>query len=405
MEQAVRLALSRHPSVTKALQVLAASEQSIAVGRASYYPAVSVGGSYGRIGPVPAVDIPGRPAIEIYPENNYDVHVGLSQTIYDFGRTDASVELARSGRQLAADNLEQVRANLAYRTMSVFNAILILRRNVVVLDSQISDLTQHLEATRKRVQAGTSTDFDALTTEVRIAAARSEKIDAANALEGQEIQFRQLAGLGSREPVMLKGEFSSATLYLEPDSLLEQALRQRPEMSTARAQERSAGLQTRLSSLGKKPSLALSLTSGFKNGYAPDLNEMKANFFAGVQAEVPVFDGHRTRSRTLEAEADLLAAKANAEDLEKQIAAEVEQATAGARASHQKIENAELQVIQAEEAVSMAQTRYEAGVATNLDVLDAQTALTQARLSRLRALYNYAASLMALDRATGRRYW
>jgi outer membrane protein TolC len=351
------------------------------------------------------VEIPGRAAIDIYPENNYDVHVGLRQTIYDFGRTDASVNLARSGRDVAEGNLEQVKRDLAYRTMSAFNAILILRSNLAVLDEQIQALIRHLDVTRKRVQAGTSTDFDALTTEVRIAAARSERIDAANVLEGQEIQFRELTGLGSQKPVVLKGEFISAALRLDPDSLLKEASRQRPELLAARATENSAGLQSHLYSLGMRPSLTANLTSGFKNGYSPDLNELKANFFAGLQANVPLFDGHRTRSQTREAEAALLAAKARTQDLERQIAAEVEQAVAGAGASQQKIQNAELQVTQAERAVSMAQTRYQAGVATNLDVLDAQTALTQARLSRLRALYNYTASLTAVDRASGRRLW
>ncbi len=405
VEQAVRLAVSGHPAVTRARQTLAAAEDRVGGARASYYPQISLNGSYGRICPVPTVSVPGRTAIEIYPADNYDVHVGLSQTIYDFGRTVSSVELARSGRDVAEVSLEQVRSNLAYRTISVFDAILILRSNLIVLDEQIGALTRHLETARKRVEAGTSTDFDALTTEVRIAAARDERIDAANALETQEIQFRELTGLGSREPVTLKGEFTGAAVSLDPDSLRREASSRRPEMMAARAAETTARLQARLSSLGKKPSLTANVTSGFKNGYSPDLNEVKGNFFAGVQANVPLFDGHRTRSRTLEAEAALLAAKAQTDDLERQIVAEVDAAIAGATASRQKIQNAELQVVQAEQAVSMAQTRYEAGVATNLDVLDAQTALTQARLNLLRATYNYTVGLTALDRATGRRFW
>ena len=405
MEQAVQLTLSSHPAVTRALMGVTAAEARVEAGRSAYYPEISVSSAYSRIGPVPSIEMANRPDMKIYPENSYDVHLGLRQTLYDFGRTSASVEAARSGRQAALDNVEQVRSYLAYRTMSVFNSILILRRSVAVVDEQVEALNQHLEVTRKRVQAGSATDFDALTTQVRIAAARNEKIDAANSLEAQEILLRQLAGLPADRRVLLKGDFSGVTVALGPDSLLSAAFRQRPEMAVSRDAENSASTRLRLSSLGKKPSLALSVTSGLKNGFAPELDEMKANFYAGLQLEAPILDGHRTHSQVLEAEANLLAAKASTQDLRRQIVADVEQATAAAMASMQKIDNTELLVRQAEEAVSVARTRYQAGVATNLDVLDAQTTLTQAKLNHLRALYDYAASLIAVDRATGRKTW
>ena len=404
VQQAVQMAVSGHPAVTRARQALAAADEHVSTGRAPYYPEVSLSGAYGRIDPVSTVQV-GKASLQIYPEDNYDVHLGLRQILYDFGRTTVSVDLARSGRDAAAVSLEQVKWNLAYRTISVFDAILILRSNLSVLDEQIMALNRHRDVARRQVQAGTSTEFDVLTTEVRIAAAQSERIDVANALESQEIQFRELTGLGSQEPVLLKGEFSSAALRLDPDSLLKEASRQRPELAAARAAENSASIQSHLSSLGMRPSLTANLTSGFKNGYYPDLNLLKANLFAGVQANVPLFDGRRTRGQTREAQAALLAAKAHTQDLEREVATEVEQAIAGAEASQRKIQSAELQVVQAQQAVSMAQARYQAGVATNLDVLDAQTALTQASLNRLRSLYNYTVGLAALDRATGKRVW
>jgi outer membrane protein len=83
----------------------------------------------------------------------------------------------------------------------------------------------------------------------------------------------------------------------------------------------------------------------------------------------------------------------------------VAQAVAGVTSSREKIENSNVQVRQAEAALSRAEAQYEAGVATNLDLLDVQTALSQAKLVRLRSIYDYTVSLIALDKATGKRIW
>ena len=404
VEAAVRLAIASHPAVTQAEQGVAAAEAQIGSSRSPRYPDLSLSGAYARIGPIPEIEVMGG-AMELAPENNYDVHLGLRQTIYDFGRTGTAIDLARAGRKTAGDYLEQVKSSLAYRTVAAFNSIMILRENVAVLDDQISALNQHLEVSRKRVQAGTATDFEVLTTRVRSAAATNDRIDAASNLEAQEIVFRQLTGLPSEAPVELSGDFVRTARAFDATALLATAYADRPEMTAARGAELAARLEVRLASLGDRPTLAVSLSSGLKTGYPDNLNQLKANYAVGFDFRVPLFNGRRSRYQRHVAEAVLCSAQAHTEDLKRQIAAEAEQAIARARASWEKTENTEVLVKQAEEAVAMAETKYEAGVVTNLDLLDAQTTFTQARLGYLRSLYTYSMSLVEVDRVTGKRMW
>ena len=81
------------------------------------------------------------------------------------------------------------------------------------------------------------------------------------------------------------------------------------------------------------------------------------------------------------------------------------QALANLRASRNKLATADLQVEQADTALSLANTRYRAGVITNLEVLDAQTALAQARLFRVRTQYAFVRSRYELERAIGAKPW
>ncbi|MGB5105923.1 MAG: TolC family protein [Candidatus Zixiibacteriota bacterium] len=404
-ERAVGLTLANHPAIRQAEYGLAASGAQIAVSRSARYPDISFDAGYVRIGPVPQFELPGQAPIELAPYNNYDLHIILEQTLYDFGRTDETIHAAETFRQTAADNVDLIKFSLAYQTINGFYNILILHQRIAVLEEQLQTLNQHFDISVKKMRAGTATDFDTLTVQVRIAVIQNDRIDALRMLETQEIVFRQLTALPSDAPINLSGAFASDKLGLNTDSLIKVASRQRPELALSRDAEASAEAKSQLVSLGNKPLLALQVASGFKNGYEPNLNRWQENYAAGLALKIPVFNGHKTARQRDEANAILNMARTHTIDLEQQIYSEVRQAIANANLSMEKIASTETQVHQAEKAVSMARARYAAGVITNLDLLDAETALSQTKLIRLRALYDYTVSLKELNRATGKILW
>jgi len=405
VERAVQMTVANHPLIRQAGYGVTAAQARIAGSRSMYCPDISLAGMYTLLEPIPSIDIPDLGSFQMYPANNYDFHLEARQMLYDFGRTSAGVELAESGLRTAGDHMEVVKSGLAYQTTAVFNAILILHRTIAVIDEQIETLEQHVGIINKMIQAGTATDFDSLTTEVRIAAALNERVEAVLALENQEIAFRQLTGLGKDQPVCLRGSLYDEPRAIDPDSALAEAKRQRPELIMSRESENSAEIRARLASLGNRPSVALGLTSGFKNGYFPDLNKPEANIAVGVQLVIPIFNGFQTRHQRVEADADIRAGKAQTASIERQVTGEVEQAVAGVKASVRRIENSRVQVRRAEAALSRAEAKYEAGVVTNMDLLDLQAALSQAKLTHLKSVYDYIISLNALDKATGRKIW
>lgn len=405
LKQAIELTLRDYPSIHQAEENLASSEARIGLSRVTSYPDVSLVSQYTRLGPVPTIAMGSRGSSHMYPEDNYNFNVGMRYTLYDFGRNETAVRLAESAHQAAAENLDLVRFNLAYQTVSIFQTILILHQTISVIDEQIETLQQHLAVSVKKIQAGTATDYDTLTTQVRIALARNERIDAARALETQEIRIRQLTGLAADYPIRLKGSFAELGPAPDIDSLLKTAEEQRPDLALSREAENGALLQKQLASLGGKPTLTLGTTTGFKNGYYPEISTIKGNFSAGLYLNVPIFNGHLTRFRKAEAGAGLQSARWRTSELRQQVMTEVRQAVAAVKSDLEKIAGSDLQVKQAEQALAMARTRYEAGVVTNLELLDAETALARTKLIRLRAQYDYTVSLISLDRATGKRIW
>jgi len=390
-----------HPAITQAEQNSHAAEARVLQLQSALMPDVTTEGTYAFLAPIAKLAFPGLGEFKLFPASNYDIHIAGRYTVYDFGKSDATIDLSRSRVQTSQDAIELTKTTLAYQAVRIFYAILLLEKSIDVQNEQIEALQQHLESTKRRVSAGTATSFDVLTTQVRVAAAQSQKIDLEAMESKQRSVLAQLLGLSSGSSVKIKGDFMQQPVPLNSDSLLEAAVRQRMELKMAKDAGMSAQLQQKVASLGQKPSLMANVSYGLKNGYIPNLDVLRGNWMAGIRAELPIFDGGRTDHQQEEARAQVLAEEARQKDIQQQIRSDVEQAVTEVHSAAQKIAISEIQVKQAADAVSIAQSRYEIGTVTNLDLLDAQATESSARLGNLQALYKLVLSKYELDRAIG----
>jgi outer membrane protein TolC len=397
---AVALVLSRNPALVESGHDIDASRARADQSRSGYLPSAEAEATYVLLAPVSVFDLPGE-SIKVFPYNNYDGHIGVRQTIYDFQKTSAQVGLADSRIALAEDSREAVKRDLAVRAAETFYVILFLRRSIEVQNEQVQTLQEHLAIARRKTEAGTATQLDELTTQVRVAAAQNVKIGLENNLRSAEITLRRLAVLPSDAPLDLRGEFSPAVFPLDRDSLKKAALTGRIEARSADDALASARAQQRAAGANDAPSLNASLLYGVKNGYIPNLDVLRGNIVGVVDLRIPIFDGNRTRSMEEEATATLHAAESRKQGVALMIQAEVDQALSELTAAGERVSVSETNINQADLAVKNARLRYNAGSLSNLDLLDAETAVAQARLTNLQALYDVVTGTIRLRRATG----
>ena len=404
VEQAIQRVLQTHPAIKQALANTRAAEARASQTSSAKLPDVTTEAVYAHIGPIPEFSFPVFGSFVLAPQDNYDAHISGKYTVFDFGKTNAAIDASRSLVQTSQDAAELTKTNLAMQTIRAFYAITLLRKSEKVQDEQIEALTQHISVTQKRVTAGSATNFDVLTTQVRVAAAQNQKVEIQNSLQRQESVLRQLLDLPMNSPLTISGSFQPTPVALNQDSLFQLALRQRIELKLARDAEESAKLQKNASSLGNMPSLKVIAAYGLKNGYEPNIYPMRGNWMWGAQAQFPVFDGGRVNHQEEEAQAVIESEQAHAQDAERQIRSDVEQTISDVQASWSKVQISEVQLQQAHEAVAIARTKYETGSITNLDLLDAETAESSARLMNLQALYRFVISKYELSRAVGVSY-
>ena len=400
LQQAIKLTLTNQPLLNQAAEEINAAEAKIKEQNSFYYPRVKGDISYTRIGPVPTIQFGGI-GFTLAPNNNYDAHISASQLVYDFGQRSALVDLVRSYKLSSEDKLRLIKNNLSYQTVQIFYTILFTEKSIAVKNEQINTLKKHIELTNKKVQSGSATDFDVLTTEVRVASAENQKIDLENNLNKEKIYLKSLLGWPSDKELNLSGEFRIDTALTGDESLIAEAFQKRPEIKLAKDAENSAMVSKQVASLTDKPTLSIIASYGFKNGFEPNLDVLRGNWAAGINASIPIFNGNLKDAKVEEAEANLKSSSAKISELERKIRTQVEQAATDLKASKSKIKTSELQVRQARDAVSRAEVKYRDGVITNLDLIDAETSLSEAELLRLRVTYENIINTYSLMEAIG----
>jgi outer membrane protein len=397
----VQKVLAQNPTLKGAEDAIAILEARIDQQKSALLPNVRGDASYSRIGPVIQLTFPDLGTFQLYPANNYDLHAGVRQLLYDGRRTKTSIALTESQVDSAEDHWELLQRDLTFETVEVCDSILFLRESLRVQNDHVQALQDHLDIARKKVAAGTATELEVLNTQVRIVEAQNRAVDLQNALDKQTLSLRRLMKLEDQAPLELSGEFRYEPLALNAQELVGVAEEQRPETKSVRNLMKSANIELHIAGLTYLPVVSANLLFGAKNGYLPDLNAIKADFVLAVSATVPIFDGHLGRALKAQATANVKTIQDRAQDIEEMIKAEVRQAISDVQAADQKLQAVELNIEQAQKAMAYAQARYEAGTITNLDLLDTEDALTEAEFAKVRALYQFVISRLALQRAVG----
>lgn len=400
LKDVIKLTVENHPLVKQKEDELLAAKFRVDQQKSFYLPNVFGEASYTRVGPTPAFAFGGE-NIDLSPANNYNIGVYVNQTLYDFGKRNSMVEYTASFLNSIKDNEDLIKNDLSNQAIKVFYGILFLEKSIAVKDTQYAALQEHLKITELKIKNGTATDYAALSTKTRLVEIKNEKIELQNEKKKQELFLKELIGLNRDEEINLTGYFDLPTFGIDSDSLLSVAYSQRPELKIVNDALNTANLQKEMVSQNDKPILDANLGYGIKNGYEPNINALRGNWFAGVSVNVPIFNGNITNNKISEAKAGIDATGKRIDQVKESISTDIYQAISDLETSIKELSSTNEQINYAQKSLELAKVQYERGAGTNLEVLDAETSLTQARLLNIQAMYKSIIYYYSLRRATG----
>jgi len=401
MSDVLKQVLSTHPSVREAEEVINMADAQVQLARAAYLPVVDLNASYSRVEPVEKFTFPGFGTFQLMPQDNYSGSVTAKQMIYDFGKTSKRIGYENGNKELAAENLTVVRQKLTMLTVNAYYSLVFLTEAIGIKDMELKSLHELKSVVEKKHISGTATSYELLSTEVKISSTESQKSDLESMLKIQQTVINMLMGLPAGNNVLTSRHIVYQNLDVQSDSLLSFAFTHRSEITVAQEKEKVAQLQYRMIKAQNNPVLSAFVTGGSKNGYISDLNKLKANYTAGIGLSIPLFDANRTKYNLLQVKYAINNAGYEEDLARRNVTREVVEAQTNCITAQKKIDQFRLQLKMAEQVFDLAKVNFSVGAITNLDLLNAETTVSESRLQLLKSQVDYAVDVYSLRVALG----
>ena len=332
----------------------------------------------------------------------------MQQSIYAGGRITSAFRSARLTREQALLNYQTTLADTLLAVRVAYDDALVAGQQIAVNQSSVELLTRELAEEQKRFAAGTVPQFDVLRARVELANERPRLIQAKNDYRIGKNNLLNLLAVRLPQtvwedvPLQLSGTLEAIPCEIDLPAALASALKKRPELAALRKAQALRREDLANARSGYKPNAQL--FGGYQWQSLPYENNLSADlsgWIAGAQLNWSIFDGQLTRGKVMEAKARYEQAQLDVDASGRQIELDARTAYSNFIEAREVLESQKMVQEEAQEALRLAEARRQAGTSTELDVLSAQTALTQARTTQAQALHDYAVARARLQRALG----
>jgi outer membrane protein TolC len=340
-------------------------------------------------------------------DNQIDVGVRVTQTLWHSGRVFSAIRIAKLYKEYTQQGVDEAGLDIKFNVRQAYLATLLARNYVDVYRDALEAARLNYEMVEKMQQQGVRSEYELLRAKVEVSNLEPQMTQAQNQARIAENELKNLIEFNLSDSLALEYDFDS--------SLVQQPL-QLPLLIGIAKERRSVLLQQDLlrditrraiGVVDSENSFKFDLESQYGWQYQADnfdigeSNVWSEQWSAGILFTWPIFDGFENKAQVRKAKVDHLQAELTYEQLLDQIEAEIREAyllylEAGERLLAQRTTIAE-----AEEGLRIARLRYNTGVGTQLEVLSAESALTQARNNYVQATHDAALAVYRLVRVAG----
>jgi outer membrane protein TolC len=404
LPDAIAFGLQNNPRLRSARAAIERARGQEQVAFAPFLPQVDLLGQYGVTSATFAPGVPGSEGFILastFGTRSYaQTEVGLEWTLYDFGRTGGRYRQAVARERITEIQLARAGQTVEFDVAAAYLDVLLARASRRVQEDAVRRAKAILDDTVARRKGGVALKEDVLRAQVQLSESRDALVLARQGEWSAMARLNNAMGRNAAWPLEVIDLDAEPPLPGALPYLLEVAANQRPEVGLAR-QAVAAAQEGWQAARGEfLPRIFVRAAAGHTDGQNVITGWQEG---AGLHVDAPLYAGGRHRGELRSAEAEIEAARADAQSILDAISLQVNLAYRGVVAARQRIALARPAVVQARENLRLVRVRYRNGNATPTDIVDSEAALTRSQQRFFSATYTYLAALARVDYAVGQQ--
>lgn len=333
--------------------------------------------------------------------NSHSNSITASLPIFTGGELQGQIGQAKANYRSMLSAEEQAYNEMKETATTGYFNMLNATNMKALRQESVDRLQAHLDNVIAQYNVGIVARADVLRSEVELANAQQNYITASNEYDVAEATLNNIIGTPLGTTLLLKDRLQYEPYENDMAYCLAYSEQHRPELKQAEYGVDAAEAALVVARSGHMPKVYANASNNWGGNGSDWPGDDDENWSVGVTASMNVFDSGVTWSRIHAAQENLAKAKESQRQIKDNVELEVRTDYLNLREAEKRITTTQVAVASAEEDYHIAVVRYQAGVGTNIDVMDAQEALTQAKTNYYQALYNYNTSKAALNTSMG----
>ena len=409
LDKSIELGLEYNEAVIISQKKVEAAQAKVSQAFSGYLPQVNLSSNYTKSFQSPIqTSFNGIPVVFGINEagTSKGWQASLTQNVFTFGKLETALGIALDSSKAAREDLRKAKQDVIYNVQASYFGIIKAAKMVDLANESVDMAQAHLDEVNAMLQAGMSTKADYLRSEVSLFNSRQGLIKTKNALDIANATFNNAVGRDIDTPVSIaQSEFdpsAESQKYVFSD-ILKDAFSFRPDVRQVAIAKDTAGKVVGSAVASWLPSVALQGKYGWNNTdySANKINYDSTSWQVAGGASWDIFNGFNSAGKIREANANLDAASYNISLVKKAVELDAKQAYLNFETAKEVLFTARKSIESARENYKIAMLRYKNGLATNIELLDAQNSLTKAEADGLTAQFDLELARSQILKASG----
>lgn len=317
------------------------------------------------------------------------ISISATKIIYSGGKIESLIDQAEANKQISLNNLEKEKQKIIYKVTEAYYQILQTEGIERVSAQAVKQMQAHLKSSEALLKEGMIAPIDLNQIKSQLSNLEHNLIKAENGHKLTMYNLNSIIWIDLNTELVLENNLSYEPCEINLEQALIQARENRPEIMNIAQQRRIMEEMVDVAKSNRRPQVIFSAESGI------------IGWQAMIVAEYSFLDGGVNKAKIDQAEINLAQVDQSEQQVQQLIEFEVRSAYLNMKEAEKLIKVAEEGIKNSQESFRIAQVRYNEGIATNTEVIDAQSTLIEAETNHLNALYDYNINRAALIKAMG----